>query len=589
MSVNQSVLSCLPASVTAANAESGANSALASWKGMSASWNQETADEVGKSCASYAIKWNDAAVSELNRQIESLESEREAKESQLGDFNAKIRQAEQEFERAVKDAEKCLQQPDGAMFASVQQDARHIPEDERKKQAGWKIIDPAGWNDAQSRKNKAKSAKQNAESQKNSINKQINDLKSKISKLEAEKEKETKKIEKFIMEVFDLHLMNESKVFLHALKDSKVEISKANRTKLFGRLFFIENSYRTQFEAFEKAITSAAKDTYDSSSFEQTPESLAYNAVRMIKAKKFKGKIEISMNSKNANSANLKYYGKNEFIIPKKKLEGAEEKIRQSCKNFALTVDRSNFKVELNKAYNNEAIASELEQLSANSDAYAAECAELLDTFLANGASNSKIRVLMGKIGNWHLAHWSKIWYKIVFILGCFVVLAGIALGAIGIGITIHENKSYANSFVEWSVHNNKETNEFSFSMKRFALSDSEMRYVNLTKTGVRTEEEIQQKAQSYTARAQKFPNDYVSLTGEFSDWLKQNLSGSVPAGSTTTLSVSIRDYSGNVDKRNGKRETKIRLEGICAITAAEDGSITEIKDLSGAGFRTYK
>lgn len=56
MSVNQSALSALQQSVTASNAEAGAKSALATWKGMCVSWEQETADAVGKASANYAIK-----------------------------------------------------------------------------------------------------------------------------------------------------------------------------------------------------------------------------------------------------------------------------------------------------------------------------------------------------------------------------------------------------------------------------------------------------------------------------------------------------------------------------------------------------
>ena len=588
MSIDNKALSCLPSSVTAQNAESGANSALASWKGMSASWNQETADEVGKFCAFYAIKWNDAAVSELNKQIDKLEAEQSEKEGQLGDLNAKIRQAEQEFNQAVEDAENCLQQPDGTMFGSVQQDARHIPADERKKEAGWKIIDRIGWNDAQSRKNRAKSAKQSAENQKNNLSKQISDLKSKISKLEDEKEKETRKIEGFIMNVFELRLMNESKVFLHTLKDSKIEISKANRKKLFGRLFFIENAYRKVFEQLEPLIKNAG-ETYSSSDFEITPESIEYTAERSIKANKFKGKFDISLVSKDSNSATLSYTGKNDFIIPKSKLEGAQEKIQPVFKNYELKVDRSNFTAILNKKYENDAIAAELEQLNANSDEYAKECEAILNTMQANGASNSKIRILMGKISNWHLAHWPKVWYKIVFILACIVILAGIVVGAIGIGFTIFENKQYAKSFVEWSIYQSDETKEFGSAVKRFALSDSEMRYIRISTSGVRTAEELQQKVQSYSNRAKKYPDEYIPLTQEESDWLKQNLAGSLPSASTTTMTVTIRDYSGNIEKRNGKQESKGRLEGVLSVTTAEDGSIKEITDLSGVGFRKYK
>ena len=72
MSVNQSPLSALPQVCTAANAESNANSALVTWKGMSISWEQETADAVGKASANYAIKWNDAVMPEIDAKIQNF-------------------------------------------------------------------------------------------------------------------------------------------------------------------------------------------------------------------------------------------------------------------------------------------------------------------------------------------------------------------------------------------------------------------------------------------------------------------------------------------------------------------------------------
>ena len=75
MSVNQSALSALQQSVTAANAEAGAKSALVTWKGMSISWDQETANVVGKASANYAIKWNDAVMPEIDANIQKFQAE----------------------------------------------------------------------------------------------------------------------------------------------------------------------------------------------------------------------------------------------------------------------------------------------------------------------------------------------------------------------------------------------------------------------------------------------------------------------------------------------------------------------------------
>ena len=104
----------------------------------------------------------------------------------------------------------------------------------------------------------------------------------------AKKEKETliKKIEKFILDVYELNLMNESVSFLNDLKNSSIELTNSTKKKLFGRLFFIENVYRKQFEQFEQVINSACEN-YKTSAFEQTPQSLIYSAERIVKAKKF--------------------------------------------------------------------------------------------------------------------------------------------------------------------------------------------------------------------------------------------------------------------------------------------------------------
>ncbi|WP_273466886.1 hypothetical protein [Treponema succinifaciens] len=79
MSVNQSALSALQQSVTASNAEAGAKSALATWKGMCVSWEQETADAVGKASANYAIKWNNAVMPEIEAKIQKFQAEYDEK------------------------------------------------------------------------------------------------------------------------------------------------------------------------------------------------------------------------------------------------------------------------------------------------------------------------------------------------------------------------------------------------------------------------------------------------------------------------------------------------------------------------------
>ena len=132
----------------------------------------------------------------------------------------------------------------------------------------------------------------------------------------------------------------------------------------------------------------------------------------------------------------------------------------------------------MNKNYENDEIASNLEQFGSQFEEYCSEYTALLGEFHANRASNSKVKILIGKIGNWHLNHWPKLWYKIVSILSAVLVAAVLGFG-IFIGIdTVKRNDKYKKSFVEWTVTNNSETNEFSSASKNFKLEESLMRHV---------------------------------------------------------------------------------------------------------------
>ena len=237
---------------------------------------------------------------------------------------------------------------------------------------------------------------------------------------------------------------------------------------------------------------------------------------------------------------------------------------------------------ELNKKSENDAIVSDIENLPALSDEYAKECEMILDTMSENGASASKFRVLLGKLSNWHSARWQKLWYKIVFILLCAIVAFLLVIGTL-CGIDgVMKNKQFANSFTEWSIYNNSETKQFSSSSKRFALSDSELRRIQLN---VLSDEETQNYINSAAEKSKEQPGKYMPLSDELSTWLKENLFGSVPDSGVTNISITIKDYSGVVNKRTGKRKTTQTLKGVLALTVAEDGSITSITDLTNAGF----
>ena len=582
MSVNQSALSALQQSVTAANAEAGAKSALVTWKGMSISWDQETANAVGKASANYAIKWNDAVMAEIDAKIQKFQAEYNEKESQYEAVKSQYDAAEQAVSDAQRDMESCMGYEvntyhGSGMFEGMQSAGGKSAAPRQKI-----IVDRLGYNEAKKREAQAKAEANRIKSQVDTAKRQLNTAESNLNKAQKEKEILAKKIEEFILNVYDLNLMDESVSFLTDVKNSSIELTNSTKNKLFSRLFFIQSKFRTQFEKFEELIKNAG-ETYKEQQFEKTPESLMYLCERRIKAKKFKGKIRAVLESKDISSAKLNYSAKNEFIIPKKKAADGEQKIQALCKNFVLGVDRSNFKIELNKNYENDGIAAELEQFDSHSEEFVSEYSSLLDEFLANGASNSKIRVLIGKLVNWHLNHWPKLWYKIVSVLTAVVVVLALAFGIL-VGIdTAVQNSKYKKSFVEWSITNDEETREFRGAAKRFKLEESAMRTVGIVAVD---ENQVQDKIQDYKSAFDSNPDQFIPFTEELNAWFKENISGILSGGKTVVAELFLRDSTGEISKRTGEKNSGRRYVGIFEITTAENGSIISITDLSGAGFQ---
>ncbi|WP_288507351.1 hypothetical protein [uncultured Treponema sp.] len=587
MSVNQSALSALQQSVTASNAEAGAKSALATWKGMCVSWEQETADAVGKASANYAIKWNNAVMPEIEAKIQKFQAEYDEKKSQYDAVKDQYDAAEQAVSDAQRDMDACMdyedntRQIEGGMFNGMQFAGGKGAAPRQKI-----IVDRLGYNEAKKREAMAKAELNRYKGQVDNWKRQMNAAESSLKKAENEKKVLANKIENFILDVYELNLMNESVEFLSTIKNSQITLSQGTKDELFSRLFFIQNVYRKQFEKFEELIKKEGK-TYEKQQFVKTPKSILYSAARKIKAKKFKGKIAAALTSNDIYSAKLSYSAKSEFIVPKKKVETATQKIQALCKNFVLSIDRKNFKIEMNKNYENDEIASNLEQFGSQFEEYCSEYTALLDEFHANRASNSKIKILIGKIGNWHLNHWPKLWYKIVSILSAVLVAAVLGFG-IFIGIdTVKRNDKYKKSFVEWTVTNNSETNEFSSASKNFKLEESLMRHVYMYAIA---ENEVQDKIQSCKTRIESNPDRCLPFSDELNVWLKENLSGCLAVGKTTVVFLTIDDYTGEITKRTGERNSHHRYYGVFEIATADDGSIVSITDLTGLGlYEQYK
>ena len=407
MSVNQNVLACVPSSIGRTNAESSANNALSTWKSMSfnADWNQETADAAGEAASRIALDWTNAVIPELLAEVDKWQEEYDEKKSNYEAAKKEKKDANEEWHSYEK-TEYTEYKNTGSGGGLIVNDTNSGGSGNYKKTEY--ISDPIAYR-------KAKEREKAAEAEMKRWEKQMNAAKEKLDDAEEAKEAEENKIERFILDVYEISLMNESVAFLSAVKASGITLKNGTKHKLFGRLFFIQNPYRKQFEAFEKTITDTA-DKYAKKEFSIAPESLDYTAERKFKAKKFKGKINISLTAKDTYSAELAFEGKNEFIIPKKKQEKAKEAVEAVCKGYALSISRSNFTLTLDQHISGDDLPAAVDALDAQSDAYTNEGITLLDTMLANGASASKIRVLIGKITNWHLDHWKKLWYKIVCI-----------------------------------------------------------------------------------------------------------------------------------------------------------------------------
>lgn len=392
MSTDTNVLSFLPASVNASNAETGANNALSNWKTLSSSWTQETADACGKASVIYSVQWSNAVMPTIDAKISKLRNEYEEKKSHYDSVKYQYDSAVSAVKQAEKDMDACTTSGTDASFN---------PNNGGKLTKT--ITDRHGYYLAQDRMSKAQTEANRYGAEMNNWKRQMDSVQSNISKAEKEKRAESNKIENFILNVYNLNLMNESVEFLTTLKSSSVEISKANQNKLYSRLFLIQNKYRHQFEKFEEIIKSSG-EKYKISVFEQKPDNLNYFVKRIVKAKKFKSEILISLISFDNDSAKLSFIGGQEFIVSKKKLETAKENVQVECKNYVLQIDKSNFKIDLKVVYENDAILEEIEKVNSDSDLYAAECEKILETLKDNGASASRIKVFFGRIGN-KIAH----------------------------------------------------------------------------------------------------------------------------------------------------------------------------------------
>ena len=441
MSIKEQINSAIPSTVTASNAENSAKEMLNNWKMLSGNseWNNEACIASGKAAINYSIQWKEAVIPAIEEEIEKYQAEYDEKKSNYDSVFEMFKAAGKAVQAARKDMEACKDW-EKSSSGGIWQDTSMAAGTSTSKKV---IVDHRGYAAAKNREAQALAEQNRYKAEMKNWERQMKAAKEKMKAGENKKKELEEKIENFILEVYSIKLMDDCADFLKAVKESSLVLSEKAKKTLFGRLFLLEHTYRKSFDKFQQ-ILSETKDKYEYTKFDVNPDSLRYFAERSITEGKFKSSFTLLCNSKDSSSAELSYTGKKEFHIAKAKAEAAQKDIASKCNAFTLSAERSCFAIILDKKYKNDEIDSELKNLDANSDSYAEECKALLEAFKANGASVSKFRIKMDKLSNWHLNHWPKLWYKIVFILTLIVLLAGIGIGGY-FGVSAIQNNNTDN------------------------------------------------------------------------------------------------------------------------------------------------
>lgn len=564
MSIKDIINDGLQTNITASNAESSAMGMLNSWKALSnnSEWNNEACIVAGEAAINYSVQWKDAVIPAIEEEIEKYKAEYEEKKTHYESAEEMHKNAGKAVQSARKDMEACKDWERETPRGGNWQDTSMAAGTSSSKKV---IVDHIGYTAAKGREAQALAEQNRYHAEMKTWEKQMSAAKDKMKAAEHKKKELEEKIESFILDVYSIKLMDECAEFLRSIKTSTLSLSENAKKTLFGRLFLLEHTYRKSFDKFQKIISSSS-DKYTNTNFDVNPDSLNYSANRHITVEKFETDFTISCESKDSNSAELSYAGKKEFHISKAKAEAAQKDISSKCNAFTLSAERSTFTIELNKKYENDVIESELDNLNANSDSYAEECKTLLEAFKANGASSSKFRIMMDKLSNWHLNHWVKLWYKIVFILSVLIVLAGIGIGGyFGISAAVDKYK-YNKSFTQWMVSNKAK----SAGYHRYNFDDGSVRYFTIS---VRSDENSATDIKSFTEN--KTAEEFVAMNEEELDWYKNLISDS---SFITPSSSAIVRITGNF------RSKYARGEGYFKVHTDSEGKVTELSTASGLG-----
>ena len=557
MSLEEKITNAVPTSITASNAEVSAKELLNKLQILSndKDWNIEACKIAGNAAINYSRQWNDAVIPAIEEEISQYQSEYDEKKSQYESAIQMVKTAGNSVQNARKDMDACMdyERPGGNWQDTTMKGSKKI------------IVDHIGYAAAKNREAQAMAEYNRYQAEMKSWEKQMKSAKNKMSAAEHKKKELENKIEQFILDVYSLNLMNDCAEFLNSVKNSNIKLSEKSKKTLFGRLFLLEHTYRTSFDKFQKIITESS-EKYTHTKFDVNPDSLSYTASRSISFQKIEANFNICCTSNDSNSAELKYTGKKEFHVSKAKAEAAQNDISSKCKDYTLKVERSSFSIELDKKYENNDINSELDNLDIDSDAYAEECKALLEAFKANGASTSKFRIRMDKISNWHLNHWVKLWYKILFVLTMIILLAGIGIGGyFGISAAVDKYK-YNKSFSQWMITSKTKTSGY----HRYNFDDGTIRYFSIS---VIPADETDTVIKTFTEN--KTSEEFVAMTEEEIEWYKNLISSS---SFVSPSSTSIIKIYGNF------RAKAARGEGYFKVTADSEGNITEITKASDLG-----
>lgn len=383
------------------------------------SWSQNDADTVGVAIIGAAERYKEAVMTPLEMKLEDAITAQKTYEAQ---YKAAINERDSHVKYRDVDTQMGTRNKSATSMGHKE-----------------KYIDNQGAYDrANQRANEAKQKK----AQQHQLEEKI---KSEISSVEA-------KIDDFIMDTFEIPLMNESVSFLSKAYKSDAVSSSRSQNILGGQLFYITNEFRDKFDEFEKFLD-AHKDQYAKIDCVKDPDYLAYGGhVDYSIEKKFVGDISFKLYSGKSDEISLHYDAKNEYVFKKDKVETACAKLKEKAKAFEIENDGNIISLKLAKKSEGDNAIAEMKNVEADLNSYKEEGKVLLATAKENGASTNKLLLGANKIGNW----WAKT--KLVKFMvahprlrkglkiGFISIVSLVALLAIFIGVgTVYLNNTWKN------------------------------------------------------------------------------------------------------------------------------------------------